>query len=270
MDERLRGLIALGREHYKSRDFAAAERCFTEVVKEHRGFADVFDMLGCIYHSQGKLPSAQEAFEEALRINPNYTEAALNLAITYNDQGKYQQAREVYSHAIKRTREEPRSLDPFVKGKLANMHADLGAAYAESGLWPEAIREYRQALELCPSFVDLRTRLAAVYRDQGDAQAALRELEIVKTMNPRYVPARLSLGTALYMAGRRDEAVREWEAVIATDAENKAAQAFLHMARDVARKPAAPAPPPTAETSVDRDIDQIFDGVGTNPGGKKA
>jgi tetratricopeptide (TPR) repeat protein len=232
MDEDLRRLLGLGREYYVAHDWDAAEKVLAQVVDRHRGFADVWNMLGVIWHRQNKFAEAQQAFEEALKLNPGYTEAALNLAVTYNDLGKYAEARDVYGKAIQRTRSAPRSLDPFVKGKLANMHADLGAAYAAHGLYPEAVREYHNALELCPTFGDLRTRLALVLRDSGDRAGAARELEIVKTTQPRFLPARLALGTTLYMLGRRDEAVHEWEAVVAQEPDHKAARLYLKMARE--------------------------------------
>jgi tetratricopeptide (TPR) repeat protein len=244
MDDALRRRLNLGREHYLAKDYDTAEALLTEVVKEHRGFADIYNMLGVIWHDRGKLEEACDAFEQALRVNPSYTEAALNLSVTYNDLGRYADARDVYIKVIQRARAAPRSLDPFVKGKLANMHADLGAAYAESGLYHEAVREYHKALELCPTFVDLRTRLAALLRDMGDAAQAVRELEIVKTIQPHYVPARLALGTALHTLGRREDAIREWEAAQAVDPDNKAARLYLTMAREVDR-PARPAPAAT-------------------------
>src|SRR5262245_44851469 len=212
MDDRLRQLITLGREHYQAREYDKAAQYLTQVVQEHRGFADIFNMLGVIMHAQGHFQRAQECFEESLKINPNYTEAALNLAVTYNDLGKYAQARDVYGKAIARSRAQPRQLDPFARGRIANMHADIGSAYHGVAFYPEAIREYQKALELCPTFVDLRTRLAAVYRDVGDVTAALRELEVVKSTHPKFVPARVALGLAMLAAGRRDEATREWEA----------------------------------------------------------
>jgi tetratricopeptide (TPR) repeat protein len=232
MDDRLRQLITLGREHFQAHEYEEAEKCLAEVVKEHRGFADIFNTLGLIYHAQGRFEHAQESFEEAIRINPNYTEAALNLAVTYNDLGKYGQAREVYARTIARSHSAPRSLDSFARGKIANMHADLGAAYAGIALYPEAVTEYRKALELCPTFADLRTRLATVYRDMGDLQAALVELEIVRQQSPRYVPGRVGLGVTLYSLGRRDEALPEWEAALAVDPDNKAARFYLQMIRD--------------------------------------
>lgn len=232
MEERLRRLITLGKEHYQANELDRAERCFVQVVKEHRGFADIFNMLGVIYHGQGRFGEAEEAFEEALRINPSYTEAALNLAVTYNDLGKYALARDVYAKAIGRSRGEPRSLDPFARGKLANMHAEVGDAYAGVGFYPEAIREYQRALELCPAFVDLRTSLANLYRDAGDLAAALRELEIARTMNPRYLPARVALGVTLLSLGRKADAVREWEEVVREDPGHRTAHSYLQMVKE--------------------------------------
>src|SRR5262249_35441622 len=163
----LRRLITLGREYYRAHDFDAAESCLREVSERHPGLPDVWNMLGVIHHARGRMADAERSFEAAVKLNPGYTEAALNLAVTYNDLGKYREAREVYFRAMQRTRDEPRHLDPFVKGKLANLHADLGAAYAECMLWPEAVREYQNALALCPGVVDLRTRLPQVSRAMG-------------------------------------------------------------------------------------------------------
>src|SRR5262249_27745328 len=153
--------------------------------------ADIFNMLGVIYHDQGRYAQAQEAFEQAMRINPSYTEAALNLAVTYNDLGKYHEAKEIYSKAMVRSRGEPRSLDPFAKGKIANMHAELGDAYAGLGLADEAVREFEKALSLCPGFVDIRTKLGLGLRDMGRAEEALRELRAVKQLNPSFLPGRI-------------------------------------------------------------------------------
>ncbi len=239
MDDRLKRLITLGREHYTAREYDKAEKYLAQVVEEHPGFADVYNMLGVIYHDAGRFMLAEETFEKALAINPHYTEAALNLSVTYNDLGKYAQAREIYSRALARSRSQPGSLDPFVRGKIANMHADLGAAYAGVGLHAEAVREYQRALELCPGFVDLRTRLANVYRELGDHAQALREFDTITRENAKYVPARVSRGLTLFALGRKDDAVAEWESVLATDPGNKPVAAYLQMVRAGAEAPVA-------------------------------
>ena len=78
-----------------------------------------------------------------------------------------------------------RELDPFVKGKIANMHADIGAAYGG-----RAVRgggaEYERALALCPTFVDIRTELGDSLRAAGDLAAAEREFAKAREEHPAW------------------------------------------------------------------------------------
>ena len=239
MDDRLRQLIALGRDHYSAGEYDKAEQYLSQVVKENRGFADIFNMMGVIFHDQGRFAEAEEAFENALRINPGYTEAALNLSVTYNDRGKYHKAREVYAAAMSHSSQQPSSMDPFARGKIANMHADLGVAYQDLGLHPDAVRELKRALELCPTFIDIRTRLGNVYRDMGDGDSALGQYTQVKETKPDYLPARLALGVTLYSLGRRDDAIAEWEAILERQPGDRRAQAYLRMVRGTGETAAA-------------------------------
>jgi tetratricopeptide (TPR) repeat protein len=229
MDEKVRNLMALAKEHYAKGELAQAEIYLSQVAREHRQFADLHNMLGVIAHGQGRFPDAESHFEEALKINPSYTEAALNLAVTYNDLGKYRQAKEVYAQAMAHSKDEPRQLDPFAKGKLANMHAEVGDAYHGLGLFDESAAEFRKALALCPHFADIRTRLATVLRDMGDREEAVAQLETAKQNNPRYLPARINLGVTLFSLGRRDEAQREWESVLSEDPTNKSCLMYLSL-----------------------------------------
>jgi tetratricopeptide (TPR) repeat protein len=251
------------REHLSTRAFADAERALAEILEKHAGFADVWSLYGQVQHGQGRLDEAANAFARALELNPAYTDAALNLAVTLNDLGRYAEARQVYTQAMKRTQAEPRSLDPFVKGKLANMHADVGAAYAECALYPEAVREYQKALELCPTFADLRTRLAGVFRDMGDLAGARHELEIVKATHPGYVPARVSLGNVLMAQAHVPEAIREWEAVLQADPNNRAARAYLTVTkgREAGPRPEPRPPEPDEPSATESTLDEILAGV---------
>jgi tetratricopeptide (TPR) repeat protein len=230
MDETLKQALALGSGYYLKRDYGLAEQYLTEVVERNQSFADVYNMLGVIYHDQGQYQKALRAFEAALRINPGYTDAALNLAVTYNDTGKYKEAQETYRHAISRSGAQSGKVDRFVQGKLANMYADIGDVWMSSGLYREAIREYRRALELGPGFVDLRSKLAGALRDAGDRDEAIREFEEVVKQHASFVPARLNLGLCLFAAGRKDEAVKHWRAVLEISPGNRNAELYLQLA----------------------------------------
>jgi len=236
MDERTRDILNRGRDHYAAGEYDKAERCLAPLAKDGLAFADVYDILGVIYHQLGRLGDAESMFQEALRINPGYTEAALNLAVTYNDLGKYREAKDVYQRAMAASKSAPRSLDPFAKGKIANMHADVGAAYHAVGLYQEAVREYERALALCPTFADIRTKLGTTLREMGDLGGAVRELEAVRAENPAFVGGRLHLGLSYYGLGRRAEAAEEWERVLAVAPDNKSAQMYLAMIRETSKE----------------------------------
>jgi tetratricopeptide (TPR) repeat protein len=230
MDDHLKQLLLLGREHYQKREFDKAEYLLKQVVQQTDRFADVFDMLGVIAHSQGDFAEAERSFEKAVSLNPNYTEAQLNLMVTYNDLGKYDSAREIYAHIRGRAAGGDGPTDPFAMGKIANMHAEISQAYQDAGMIAEAVIELERAVALCPTFADLRTRLATLYRDTGHKERAREQLEIVKQHNPNYIQARVLLGVALLSSGEYDAAIGEFQAVIERDAEHKSAQMYLKIA----------------------------------------
>jgi tetratricopeptide (TPR) repeat protein len=232
MDEFVRELLTLGRTYFSRKQFQRAEKYLTQVVEQNQSFADVYNMLGVIYHDQGQYARAQRSFEAALKLNPAYTEAALNLAIIYNDIGKYQEAKEVYQSTLQRTARVPGELDHFVKGKIANMYAEIADVYASSGFFEEAVVEYNRALAMCPGFPDIRVKLGAALRDKGDKEAALREFSRSVADAPHFLPARIQLGVALYSLGRLDEALKEWEEVLRRNPGDKKAEMYLALVRE--------------------------------------
>jgi tetratricopeptide (TPR) repeat protein len=229
MDRDLLRKLERGREHYESREFNRAEPYLLAVAEAEAGFADVMNMLGVIYHDRGRVGLAQEYFEKALRLNPRYTEAALNLAVTYNEQGKYDEAKKIHEHATSLAPQEEREIEPYARGKLSNMHADLGRAYAELQLYDPAVAQYRAALELAPDFADIRTRLGQLLKDAGRLDEALAELQLVKESRPGYVPGRISLGATYLAKGEKEKAKQEWDDAIELDPENRTAGMYIRM-----------------------------------------
>jgi Tfp pilus assembly protein PilF len=230
MDDHLKQLLLLGREHYQKREYEKAEYLLRQVIAQTDKYADVHHMLGVITHSKGDFVGAEQFFERAVELNPNYTEAQLNLMVTYNDLGKYDQARSLYASMRSRTQSADRQLDSFAKGKIANMHAELSTAYQDVGMIPEALVELEKAVQLCPMFADLRTRLGVLFKETGDLVRARQQFAQARDANPKYLQARVQLGVLLLSGGETAEAAEEFKAVLAEDPENKAAQTYLRIA----------------------------------------
>jgi tetratricopeptide (TPR) repeat protein len=236
MDDKLREALTTGRELYGQKEYARAEPYLAALAAAKVGYADVYNMLGVVYHDAGQFSKAQGCFEEALRINPAYTEASLNLAVTYNDMGKYVEAKDLYLGALTSSTRPGAKLDSFVMGKLANMYADIAGVFASSGSYDEAIAEYRRALALRPTFIDIRLKLAATLRDAGKGHDALRELKAVLAQNPDYLPARIHLGLTMFSTGDVAGAEHELQAVVAAHPDERRARLYLQMIREYAAR----------------------------------
>ncbi|MBN2192353.1 MAG: tetratricopeptide repeat protein [Polyangiaceae bacterium] len=230
MDDHVKQLLLLGREHFQKGEYDDAESLLRQVVDRTNRFADVHHMLGVIAHGRGDFLEAEQHFERAVTVNPNYTEAQLNLMVTYNDLGKYEAARRVHANIRSRDSGPLIARDPFVRGRIANMHADLAQAYLDAGMTVEAITQLEQAVALS-GFADLRTRLGVLYRDTGAVARAREQFELAKAANPRYLQARIMLAVLALGGGETEAAIAELESALELEPENRSAQLYLRMAR---------------------------------------
>jgi tetratricopeptide (TPR) repeat protein len=231
MEKEVYSLLVRGKEHYKNKEYEEAERCLRQVIERKYIFPDVLNILGVICYEKKELKQAKEYLERALQINPNYTEAGLNLAITYNELGEYKKAKEIYNTLISTTKKQKDSMDPFARGKIANMHFKLGQTYIEMGAYKEGIAEYKKALSLCPSFVDIRVRLGCAYRDIGEFECAYKELTKAIQIKPSYIEAQIHLGITLYTMNKKKEAIAIWQEALKKDPTNQRVITYLQLAK---------------------------------------
>lgn len=230
--------VTLGKGYFTQRDFPRAESYLRKVVAEHTAYADVYHMLGVIHHADGRFASAVEHFQKALKLNPHYTEAILNLAVLYNDLGQYNDAKKLYTQLRKGSTKtpgkkgrgrEPQQIEPVLKGRLANLHADVGDIYHGLGLYRHAAEEYRKALALNPTYSDIRTKLGIALREEGHFPESVNELKQACRDSTHYHAAHVQLGVTYYSLGKLAEAKKEWNTVCQKDAKNELARMYLRL-----------------------------------------
>lgn len=93
---------------------------------------------------------------------------------------------------------------------LADAQAYLGMLYGIRGQWKDAIREFQDAIQADPAYVEVYTELGEAYLNAlGSVDQAISPLEKAVQLHPNDERARRLLGTAYLRVNRVDEAKRE-------------------------------------------------------------
>ncbi len=229
---RIDELISEADSFLEVNDFTRAEEILIFLHRNFPDFADICNRLGHLYHQKGDYVRAREFLERAIRLNPDYTEASLNLAVTLNEMGQYSKAQEVVHNAQNRVSTKEESIDPFIAGKIANKHKELGDIYREFFMLNEAASEYRKALSLSPGFADIQVKLGITLRELGFVDEALELFSSTATKRPDYANARIQLGITFFSQGFIDRAVSEWEEVLELNPENQKARMYLSFVKN--------------------------------------
>ncbi|HWA58395.1 MAG TPA: tetratricopeptide repeat protein [Gemmatimonadales bacterium] len=222
-------LINQARERFALQDYYGAIHLLQEITEAGRSFADCHHLLGLCYAMLGQSHRALEHFGKALELNPRYIEAHIHRGILLNDLGRTDEAAEAFRLASTHNTPQSSGFPAHVAANLANHHAQLGAAYAESGAIREAIAQYRRAVELGPNFADLRYKLARVLLETGDVLSAREELERVVADRPNFVDALASLGLARFLSGDVAGAQQVWHECLLARPKNARVEAYLSM-----------------------------------------
>jgi tetratricopeptide (TPR) repeat protein len=204
-----------------------AETALLSIYRKNPDFADVCNRLGQIYYQKNDLAKAREFLERAVRLNPDYTEASLNLAVTLNEMRQYGRAKEVIEQAQQRATRKRTPLEPFIAGKLANKHKEIGDIYRELGMLVDSIDEYRKALNISPGFPDIQVKLAVALRELGMTDEALDILIRATEHRPDYLDARIQLGITYFSRGFLDRAREQWELVLKADPSHTKALMYM-------------------------------------------
>lgn len=112
---------------------------------------------------------------------------------------------------------QPEALDEFKRAvdldaNYGEALHNLGAAYAEAGKWEDAVRSYRKALSV-PGYGNLEgtyINLGWAYYNLNRLQEAEEVLRLALKLDPKMVVASYNLALVLLKAGRRDEAKVEF------------------------------------------------------------
>ena len=229
MSRELAALIRMGKNAFSEADCLRAERHLLGALEDGAKYPDIHYTLGLIDHQRGKYRRAVERFGQAVSLNPDYAEALISLSITLNDMGRYDEARDAYDRAAEiLSRKGGSPGGNLFRGRIANLHKELGELYLALGQHDEAIREYRRALSVAPGYPDLRVRLVAALREAGRTDEACNEVDAFLAEAPDNAAALIQKGILHYLSGEKAQARRAWEEALYKEPLNKIVQVYLN------------------------------------------
>lgn len=123
-----------------------------------------WDLAGRLLTEKGEMPEAFYDFERAIRVRPGYAPYLYDFSLALVRGDRFDEAQERAEAAVR--------ADP----NLADAHELLGGLFARKRQFPEAVREYRRALELRPESSRTHLRLGNVLIAQGDTSGASEHL----------------------------------------------------------------------------------------------
>jgi tetratricopeptide (TPR) repeat protein len=233
MTETERDAYSRGRAHFDQGEIDPALEAFGSLLRTREGFADIHYMVGVLFDRKGDLEAAANSLRKAIRLNPSYAEALLALASIHEQRGDFDRSRELAERASSVSRGGAGAIDSTTLGKLANLQAAVGDAYAEVGDRREAIEAYRKALDRCPEFHDIRHKLGVTLRESGLPAQAATEFKRVLRTNPHLHDTRAQLGLTYYSLGRARDAQAEWSKVDTAIPGRADIAMYLQLVRDV-------------------------------------
>jgi tetratricopeptide (TPR) repeat protein len=145
---------------------------------------ELYLTLGSLYTQRKRYREAEDLCRKAIALDPAHTESYLNLGQLFNAQGLSSKALTALYQALPPGKTFPTS--PYYQQLQADIHFELGRAYAAKGNPREAIAAYLKCLSLDSDRAAAHRQLAGLYQKQGDSvhaaeQAALAaKLEIQK------------------------------------------------------------------------------------------
>ncbi len=166
--------------------------------------------------------NAVKYFEKAVKLDPKYALAYAGLADCYIIYGDYDWM-------------EPKEAFPKAKGyiskaieidpRVAEPHASLGVLYnSYEARWQEAEKEFKQAIELKPSYATAHMWYGLLLAFMLRFNEAYDQIKRAGELDPLSWLVGINLGMVLLYMGKRRDAIEQFETVIKANA----AHASIH------------------------------------------
>ena len=183
------------------RDYADADKWFTEVTVEAPDDADAWYLLGRTKYNENAFADAVSCFGRALALRPRSIEAENNLGLAWRELNSPEKARAAFQAAIDWQGDAPADAQPFL---------NLGTLLVDESDFDHAIPHLLKAAALSPDNPKVHEELSQVYEAEKNLPQAQAELEKAVALAPNTSGLHFKLGQIYRREGLRDRAQQEF------------------------------------------------------------
>jgi tetratricopeptide (TPR) repeat protein len=195
-------LKAVASDYVLLRDFADADKWFTEVIVEKPDDADAWYLLGRTKYNENSFAEAVSSFERCLALRPKNVEAENNLGLTWQGLNSPEKAKAAYQTAIEWQGAAPTDPQPFL---------NLGSMLADESDFDHAMPLLLKAAALSPDNPKVHEELGHVFEAQQNLPNAQTELERAVVLAPDTSALHFKLGQIYRREGMHDRAQQEFD-----------------------------------------------------------
>ncbi len=180
-------------------DLKRADDIFQAIAKQFAEQASVFNAMGLVMYSHGRIEDSVAAYKQALEIEPGNHHAANNLGTAFLRLGRLGQAEARFRRI---TEEAP----DYAKG-----HANLGLALHAQGRPGAAVEALRRAVSIDPAYAKAQFNLGEICQELGALGEATKAFQAALAARPDYAEAYNGLGNVLSAEDRAEAAAEAYE-----------------------------------------------------------
>ena len=236
----LAALTWLGTIHIDDGRPEAAVPILARARSLHPDAAAVLFQLGRAAVARRDYAGAVELLEDALRLAPAATAIRYPLALAYRGLGDLELAQLHLEQTGGGAADgavvalpDPLMAEVNTALRSPQVYWDLGLYAGANGDWPEAVRQFRNAVELAPGDPTMRLNLGLALNRTGDARAAMDQFEEAVRLDSGLARTHFAMGTLFERSGRYQEAIDRYTAAVTHD--SNLSEAHLRLA-DVLRR----------------------------------
>ena len=161
-----------GLAKYRAKDYSSAQMSLQSSVSSNPNNYRAYNTLGLVYWAENKLELAKEAFEKSNSLNQTFTIPLDNLAQIY-----------------KQTGESTKNLSTLLKAKSLNPKDFcavllLGDYYKDNGNFTDALKCYREVVQIKPDYNLAYLKIAQTRADDIDLSGSNATLNYYSKLNP--------------------------------------------------------------------------------------